>query len=92
MTSFDSSGRFRASIKKSGLDRKEVWAAMQLTAAAWSQPHLHGGRGIRRLSPGVYECRLGRVTRLLFMPSGNGLLFDLAGNHDQIRAYLKNRR
>lgn len=65
---------------------------MQLAAAAWGQPHLHSGRGIRRLSPGVYECRVGRNTRLVSIPSAKGLLFDFAGNHDEIRAYLKNRR
>ncbi len=92
MTSFDSSGRFRACIKKAGLNRHEVFATMQLAAAAWGQPHLHSGRGIRRLSPGVYECRLGRDTRLVFIPTEKALLFDLAGSHDDIRAYLKNRR
>lgn len=92
MTSFEASGRFRASIKKAGLDRQEVYVAMQLAAAAWGQPHLHSGRGIRRLGPGVYECRIGRDTRLVFLPTEQGLLFDHAGDHDEIRAYLKNRR
>lgn len=32
------------------LDREAVFAAMQLTAAAWGQSHLHSERGIRRLA------------------------------------------
>lgn len=92
MTSFEASDRFRASIRKAGFNRQAVFAAMQLAAAAWGQPHLHSGRGIRRLAPGVYECRLGRDTRLIFLPEGKGLVFDFAGNHGDIRAYLKNRR
>ncbi|MFZ5495521.1 MAG: hypothetical protein ACOZE5_09345 [Verrucomicrobiota bacterium] len=92
MTFFESTARFRACIKQAGLDRTAVFSAMQLAAAAWGQPHLHSGRGIRRLSPGLYECRLGRDTRLVFLPARQGLLFDFAGNHDEVRAYLKNRR
>ena len=92
MISFDSSARFRACLRKGRLDRQAVFAAMQLAAAAWGQPHLHSGRGLRRLAAGVYECRLDRDTRLLFFPEMEGLLFDFAGNHDQVQAYLKNRR
>lgn len=92
MTSFDSTARFRACLKKEGLNRQAVFAAMQLTAAAWGQPHLHSGRGIRRLATGTYECRVGRATRLVFLPEFGNLLFDFAGNHDQVQAYLKNRR
>ena len=92
MISFDATARFRSCLKKEGLDRDEVFAAMQLTAAAWGQPHLHTGRGIRRVSSGAYECRFGRDTRLLFYPESRQLLFDFAGNHDQMRAYLKNKR
>jgi hypothetical protein len=53
---------------------------------------LHGGRGIRRLAAGVFEVRLGRAIRLIFLPESGHLLFDFAGNHDQVQAYLKNRR
>lgn len=92
MTSFESSARFRACLNTEKLNRHAVFAAMQLTAAAWGQPHLHSGRGIRRLSAGIYEARVDRTTRLVF-PAGRGsLLFDFAGNHDQVQAYLRNRR
>ncbi|MDI1247487.1 MAG: hypothetical protein PSV13_01265 [Lacunisphaera sp.] len=92
MISFDSTARFRACLKRENLDRQAVFAAMQLTARAWGQPHLHSGRGIRRLSAGLYECRMERETRLLFFAESTGLVFDFAGNHDQVRSYLKNRR
>lgn len=67
-------------------------AAMQAAAATFGQPHLHSGRSIRRLSPGLYECRSGLGLRLLFERHGDELQFTFAGNHDEIRAYLKNRR
>ncbi|MBP6508106.1 MAG: hypothetical protein KA257_11130 [Opitutaceae bacterium] len=92
MISFDSTARFRACVKSEGLDRQAAFAAMQLTAAAWGQPHLHSGRSIRRLGSGVFESRLDRDIRLVFLPESDRLVFDFAGNHDQVQAYLKNRR
>lgn len=92
MISFDSSARFRACLRKEALDHQAVFAAMQLTAAAWGHPHLHSGRAIRRLAAGVFEARLGRATRLIFLADSGRLLFDFVGNHDQVQAYLKNRR
>jgi len=47
MISVEATERFRDCLRKQGLDRKVVFAAM--TAAAWGRPHLHGGFGIRRL-------------------------------------------
>jgi hypothetical protein len=92
MISVEASARFRASLVKANLDRTAVFSAMQLAAAGWGRPHLHGGRGIRRLRGEIFECRLDRANRLIFFPEGDRLVFDFAGNHDQVRAYLKNRR
>ena len=55
MISVEVSGLFLARIRKLDLDRAAVFAAMQSCAMSWDQPHLHGGRGIRRLGKGVYE-------------------------------------
>ena len=92
MTSVDSTGRFRARIRTMGLDRAEVFAAMQLCAATWGLPHLHSGRGIRRLGRRLYECRMGREVRLIFAPRGAVLVFDFAGGHDDVQDYLRNAK
>ena len=65
---------------------------MQAAAGTFGQPHLHTGRGIREIKPGLYECRSGLGLRLLFRREGENLHFLFAGNHDEIRAYLRNRR
>jgi hypothetical protein len=58
--------------------------------AAWGQPHLHAGSGIRKLSPTYFECRSGLHTRLVFkMIEGQTLYFAFMGNHDEIRRFLK---
>ena len=92
MTFVDFSSRFKGCIRREKLDPDKVFTAMKLAVAAWGQPHLHTGRGIRRISANTFECRLDLDTRLVFSPHGDALRFDFAGNHDQVRAYLKNRR
>lgn len=68
-----------------------VHAAMQGTAERFGRPHLHGGTGVQRLRANLYECRAGLGLRLLFERHGDELLFLFVGNHDNVRAYLKNR-
>jgi hypothetical protein len=43
------------------------------------------------LQPGIFECRCGRHTRLVFSREGDALIFHFAGNHDQIQFPLRNR-
>ena len=90
MISVESTARFRACLRRQSLNREEVFRAMQRTAAAWGRPHLHGSAGVRRLRSGLCECRCGLAVRLLFRPEPDRLVFDFAGNHDEVRAYLKN--
>lgn len=91
MTSVDATARFRACIRKKRLDYGLVWSAMEETAKLWGQPHLHSGRGIRRLGK-VDEARFGVEWRMVFVPLGGGvLLFDFLGTHAEVRAHLRNR-
>ena len=69
-----------------------VIESMNAAAGTFGQPHLHKGRGIRELTKGVYECRVGLALRLVFTRRDDDLIFELAGNHDQVRAWMKNRR
>jgi hypothetical protein len=91
MISVEATDRFRARLRKLGLNRDDVLAVMNSAAQSWGRPHLHGGVGIRRLRNGVFECRCGRSVRLLFSYESEALLFDFAGNHDEVQAYLRNR-
>jgi hypothetical protein len=68
---------------------KSVAASMSMAGAAFGQPHLHAGRGIRQVKPGVYETRVGLSLRLVFFRDDEALVFDFAGNHDEVRAYLR---
>ena len=84
---------FRKQMKECDAEtRLRVFDAMNLAAAAFGQPHLHSGRGIRELGKGMYECRAGIHLRLLFKREADTLLFEFAGSHDEVRAWIKNRR
>jgi len=88
----DATKAFRRQLKKQDVDaRQRVFDAMNLAAATFGQPHLHSGRGIRELGRGTYECRAGIDLRLLFKREADTLLFEFAGTHDEVRAWLKNR-
>jgi mRNA-degrading endonuclease YafQ of YafQ-DinJ toxin-antitoxin module len=84
---------FRRCLKASDDATLESAAqAMQFAAAIFGHPHLHSGRGIRDLGKGLYECRAGLSLRLLFRRKEDALVFEFAGTHDEVRAWLKKRR
>ena len=71
--------------------RAEVLAAMKEAGAAYGQPHLHAGLGVRRIRP-FMECRCGLDLRLIFRREGQALVFHLCGTHDEVESFLKNQR
>ena len=71
--------------------RGEVLAAMRAAEAAYGQPHLHAGLGLRRIPP-FMECRCGLDLRLIFQRDGQALVFHLCGTHDDIGSFLRNQR
>jgi len=87
------SKRFRDCLRGlSETDLQSSGAALNTAAATFGQPHLHSGRGIQQLRPGLHECRSGLGLRLLFERHADALHFVFAGNHGEIQACLKNRR
>lgn len=71
--------------------RAAVFAAMQAAAAAYGQPHLHAGVGLRR-TRAFTECRCGPDLRLIFQRDDDSLVFHLCGTHEEVTAFLKNPR
>ena len=72
-------------------DPVKVFAAMQAAANAYGKPHRHAGVGLRQIGD-FMECRDALDMRLLFQRSGDTLEFHFYGTHDEVRAFLKNRR
>ncbi len=66
-----------------------VNAAVESLPAVFGRPHQHSGVGLRPF--GRYlELRVGLGLRILFLAEGGDLHLCTVGNHDAVRAYLKN--
>lgn len=52
---------------------------------------VHKGIGLKRLRGNFWEARKGLKTRILFRWDGQLVEFVLAGNHDDVRKFLKAR-
>jgi hypothetical protein len=68
-----------------------ILAAMRAAAAAYGRPHLHAGIGLRIIGDFI-ECRDALDYRLLFQRDEGSLVFRFYGTHDEVRAFLRNRR
>jgi mRNA-degrading endonuclease YafQ of YafQ-DinJ toxin-antitoxin module len=83
---------FRRSLKQLSEARlSQVIDAMRGADRAYGHPHLHAGIGMRRLGKHM-ECRDALDYRLVFRRDGDALLFLFYGTHDEVKAFLKNRR
>ena len=71
-------------------DQRLCDAAIEALPVAFGHPHQHGGLDARALRRGVYECRASQSIRIGFTRHGDILLLHTVGNHDTIRAWLRN--
>jgi hypothetical protein len=74
----------------SRVDQRLCDAAVEGLPAAFGHPHRRTGLGVRTLRRGVYECRASQSVRIGFTRHGDRLLLHTVGNHDTIRAWLRN--
>jgi mRNA-degrading endonuclease RelE of RelBE toxin-antitoxin system len=84
--SFDRSIKSLPSAEKTEV--KE--AAIQLIDILSKDRQIHQGLGLKRLRADFWEARQGIKTRILFRWTGDWVEFVLAGNHDDIKRFLKN--
>lgn len=85
--------KFLACVQSlSAADSAVVDAALADLLNTFGRPHHHAGTSVRPLRPPVYELRLSLALRIVFVRNGDVLRVDFAGNHDEVRAYLRNTR
>jgi mRNA-degrading endonuclease YafQ of YafQ-DinJ toxin-antitoxin module len=89
---------FRKAVRKLGLseaEKSDLESRIREVGKQFGKPHRHAGLGIRDLGAGFYECRSGLDLRLVFIKDASTspptLYFDMIGNHDQVRRYLKRK-
>lgn len=93
-----STAAFRRAAKKLKLTeagKTDLVARMKAVGESFGKPHMHTGLGIRDLGGGIYECRSGLDLRLIFVKDTETkpptLYFDMIGNHDAVKRYLKRK-
>lgn len=65
-------------------------AAAQLIDILSRDMQIHQGLGLKRLRGDFWELRKGIKARILFRWQGGLVEFVLAGNHDDVKRFLKN--
>jgi mRNA-degrading endonuclease YafQ of YafQ-DinJ toxin-antitoxin module len=90
MISVELSRRFKRIVRDSRR-QEEVFAAIKLVIEGFDKPHVHTGLSIRKLGRNLYECRTRLDWRLVFEAQKGLLVFDFAGNHDEVFNYLRGR-
>jgi mRNA-degrading endonuclease YafQ of YafQ-DinJ toxin-antitoxin module len=90
MISIELSKRFKKRVRDSRREA-EVSATLRLLADGFGKPHAHSGLGIRKLGKHLYECRTGLAWRLVFAAEKGRMVFDFAGNHDEVQNYLRSK-
>jgi mRNA-degrading endonuclease YafQ of YafQ-DinJ toxin-antitoxin module len=91
MISVELSKRFRRIVRNARREA-EVSVTLKLVVEGFGNPHAHTGLSIRKLGKHFYECRTGLDWRLLFEAQKGRLVFDFAGDHDEVQNYLRGKR
>ncbi|HEY4300360.1 MAG TPA: hypothetical protein VGM73_05775 [Candidatus Didemnitutus sp.] len=68
-----------------------VRATIRAAEDAYGHLHRHAGIGLRALGD-YMECRDALEMRLVFQRNGDALEFHFYGTHDEVKAFLRNRR
>ena len=74
-------------------DLEEINQRLLALVDTFGKPHAHAGLGLRRLRDNAFEFRVShgiRVVFLFFKP--NRLQLMMTGNHDEVRAWLRENR
>ncbi len=91
MISVELSKRFKKIVREAGREA-EVSATLKRVVEGFGNPHAHTGLSIRKLGRRLYECRTSLEWRLIFSAEKGVLSFDFAGDHDEVRNYLRGKR
>ena len=88
--------RIRAALLKKiralrAAERRAVGESISEAQICVGQPHLHKGTGLRKLQDDYYEIRVGLKQRLVFENTPEALVFEMMGDHDDVKKFLKSR-
>ena len=91
MISVKFTNRFKKIVRNARRE-DEVIATLNLVKEGFGKPHVHTGLAIRNLGRHLYECRTSLAWRLVFEARKGELVFDFAGDHDEVKNYLRGKQ
>ena len=91
MISIELTRRFKKSVREAGREQ-EVSATLKSVRDGFGNPHAHAGIAIRKLGKNLIECRTGLAWRLVFYAQKGVLVFDFAGDHNEVQNYLRGQQ
>jgi mRNA-degrading endonuclease RelE of RelBE toxin-antitoxin system len=78
----------RALRKLTASQQTLVNAALLRLETAFGRPHEHSGLGLRPFGR-YFEMRIGLGLRVLFLSEKGDIFLCFVGNHDEVRAFIK---
>ena len=80
----------RWAAQRSETELAEIAQRLEELKESFGKPHLHAGLGLRRLTPRLFEFRISRGIRVVFaFIKPDTFRLAMTGDHDQVRAWLK---
>ena len=73
-------------------ERRQCAMALLELCETFGRPHVHSGLGVRKLLPGVFECRGTLSLRFVFRDAPDGVTVVFLGNHDEVQSLIRSRR
>ncbi len=90
MKPLDLGESFRRRVREYSKEtRGKIGLTLQVIERDFGHPHRHRGLGIRKLTEDYFEIRVGLDIRLVFQNRADCLIFVMAGNHDDVRKFLR---
>jgi hypothetical protein len=87
------SPRIRKTAEKLPPDvREKAASTIAAVAAAFGEPHKHGGLGLRKLARRSYEARIDLRWRVVFIHQGKSLFAYDVMTHDEVALWLRGQR
>jgi hypothetical protein len=75
---------------RSDAELEEINQRLAQLVETFGRPHGHAGLGLRRLRENAFEFRISRGIRVVFLfLKPNRLHLMMTGNHDEVRAWLR---
>lgn len=87
---YRATSRFDRTVERLDFARRaRVKAAVEQLVATFETGKLAHGLGLKQLRPGLWELRAGLADRVIFYRSGDLVEFLMAGDHSEIRRFLR---